>query len=653
MHSYEHLLLPFQVGPLIFRNRIISAPTSVALLEDRGRIGPDTIAYYEQKAMGGCAVVTVGESIVRIRDGRSHPRQIPLDDPNERTGLTQLADAIHAHGAYASIQLSHGGGLCPPMFIEGNAIGPSDIIKDKEGTCGHPSPFDSHIHGMTEEEIEEIADCFGRAAAVVRCCGFDMCMVHGGHGWLIHQFLSPLTNFRKDKFGGSLENRARFALMVIERIRKYAGPDFPIEFRMSGSERCEGGYDIQTGIEYAKLLDGIVDLIHVSAGTQESLYSEVLMHPSVFQKHGENVNLAAEIRKHVKTPIVAVGALSEPDKMEEILATGKADVLALGRGLIADPYLPKKIASGNAEDVTVCLRCHECMGAMMTKDSLCCTVNPSIGREVRFQAVRPAQVKKKVLVAGGGPAGMSAAIYAARRGHDVTLCEKSSRLGGALHFADSIDFKQAIFQYEKQLERRLNLLPIKVRMDTTVNEEFVNHECPDVLFAAVGAIPIIPPIPGVNRENVLLASSLNAGVIRDKTVVVVGGGLIGCELAVELQKNGCRCTIVEMTDTIAAGSPHFHHVALLEELKKIDRIFAGAKCTSIDNIGIHIEGADGKMQILPADYILLACGMRANTELEALRTRVTRYIPIGDCYRAGKIGNAVTQAFDMVLDMEY
>lgn len=652
MSRYKHLMEPIKVGPLVFKNRIIASPTSIALLGDKGRITPDVIAYYENKAAGGCAVVTVGESIVRIADGRSHPKQIPLDDPDEVTGLTRLADAIHSHGAYASIQLSHGGGLCPPFFVGGEAIGPSEIIKDQEGTNGHPSPFYSKVRAMTVEDIHELAEAYGRAAALVKRCGFDMCMIHGGHGWLIHQFISEITNHRDDEYGGTLENRMRFALLIISKIRQYAGEDFPIEFRMSGSERCPSGYGVETGIEIAKILDGKVDLIHVSAGTQEYVYSEALMHPTVYQAHGENVCFAAEIKKHVKTPVVTVGALSDPDKMEQILSDSQADILAIGRGLIADPYMPKKLMEGRGEEVVCCLRCNECFNAMMTQDNLCCSVNPSIGRELRFASSLPPSVSKKILVAGGGPAGMSAAISAARRGHRVTLCEKSSELGGVLKDTEGVYIKQQILRFLKQLEKTVYTLPIKVRLNTEVNEALVQEEKPDVLFAAVGCQPVIPPIPGVDEPYVLVGAKLNASTINGKQIVIIGGGTVGCELAVELTQSGNRVTLLEMEERLSLDLALFNRVALLEEMKSLDAVRTGVRVSSIAENKVHAVTKSGENVSFSADVVVLACGLRSNRELESLRTKVPRYIPIGDCNKTAKIGNAVRSAVDMVVDMD-
>ncbi len=651
--KYEHILKPLTVGPLTFKNRIVSSPTSIALLDDNGRINDNVIAYYEQKAAGGCAVVTVGESIVRIADGRSHPRQIPLDDPGEYSGLSRLASAIHAHGAYASIQLSHGGGLCPPDFVGGEAIGPSEIIKDAEGTNGHPSPFYSKVRMLSVQEIEELAEAYGKAAAVVKRLGFDMCMVHGGHGWLLHQFISEKTNLRTDEYGGSLENRMRFPLLVIEKIREHTGGKFPIEFRMSGSERCEDGYGIETGIAIAKILDGKVDLIHVSAGTQESAYSEALMHPTVFQKHGENVCYAAEIKKHVKTPVVTVGALSDPDAMEEILASGQADILALGRGLIADPYLPKKLMEGRGEDVVCCLRCHECFNAMMTRDDICCTVNPSIGREIRFMNLKPSKVSKKVLIAGGGPAGMAAAITAAKRGHKVTLCEKTGNLGGMLHGMNGVETKKQILRLLQQMEREVKRLPIELRLNTAVTESVVAKEKPDVLFAAVGAHPVVPPIAGIENEFVTTGAGLNPSTFSGKRVVIIGGGLVGCELAVELCQNGNEVTLLGHSSSLAKGAPRFHFLALMEEMKKIKAVRTGMQVKSITESGVVATPTGGDDEFFPADIVVIACGLKSAKELDRLRDFVPMFIPIGDYEKPAKIGTAIRQAVDMVIDMDF
>lgn len=650
--AFPHLLSPLNIGPLTLKNRIVSAPTSVPHLNENGTINADVIAFYEEKARGGCAVVTVGESIVRIRDGKSHPRQIPLDHPEVMTGLTQLADAIHAHGAYASIELSHGGGLCPPDFIPGQeAIGPSDIIKDKDGTCGHPSAFYSKIHGLTEAEIAEIVANFGRAAALVKHCGFDLCMIHGGHGWLLHQFLSPLTNQRTDRFGGSLENRARFALMVIDSVRKATGPNFPIEFRMSGSERTEGGFDLETGIGFAKLIDGKVDLIHVSAGTQENEYSEVLMHPSIFQQHGENVRYAAEIKQHVKTPVVTVGALSEPNKMEEILATGQADVLALGRQLMADPYLPAKLAGGHPERVVPCLRCHECMGSMMSTRTIRCTVNPVIGRE-RWESLRaPAASAKKVLITGGGPGGMAAAIYAARRGHQVILCEASDRLGGALSFANGVDFKRNILLYKSWLERTLTLEGVEVRLNTEVTPKLVRLEAPDALFIAIGSDPVIPPFPGVDGANVIVGKNLSPDTPLGHRVTVIGGGLVGCETGIHLAQDGHEVTVVEMAPDVAMDCGHFHRVALMEELKRVT-LYTSTRCVSISAGGVTVQPPDGAEALIPADTVVLAVGMRARRQkVDELRGLIAHTVVIGDCNRPGKILTAVRNGYDAAMDL--
>lgn len=641
-HPYEPLLAPLKVGPLTFKNRMVSSPTSLPELGENGKLTPQNIAYYELRAKGGCACVTVGESIVEIATGRSHPKQIPLDDFDVCTGLAQVADAIHAHGAYASIELSHGGSLCEQMFI-GNrpAMGASTYID----RLGDP------IIGMTEEQIEHITEKFAQAALLVKKCGFDMCMVHGGHGWLLHQFLSPLTNFRTDRFGGSLENRMRFSMMVIERIRKYCGKNFPIEFRMSGDERTPGGYGLDEGIEIAKMLDGKVDLIHVSAGTQEDPYSAILMHPSIFQKPGENLNLAAEIKKHVKTPVVTVGAFSDPNLMRDVIASGKADLVAMGRALIADPYLPDKVVHNRIDDITPCLRCHECMGSMMATRTIRCTVNPVIGRELKEEYRLPAATSKTVLIAGGGPGGMAAAVFAARRGHRPILCEADSQLGGALSFADGVDFKANIIKYKEYLLRQLKELKVDVRLNTTVDAALIQQIKPDVLFCAVGGDAVVPPISGVNRSNVVIGKDMTPETPIGKRVVIVGGGLIGCETGVHLANDGHEVVILEMLPEPATDCGHFHRLALMEELKKTE-VHTNHRCTGITEEGVCAVDENESKVFFPADTVIMAAGMRSRSEeVEKLRGLVPDFVLIGSAVKAGNILQAVRTAYDAVMDL--
>ncbi|MCR5784313.1 MAG: FAD-dependent oxidoreductase, partial [Eubacterium sp.] len=454
---YENLLKPLKVGSITLKNRMLSAPTSLAELGAGERYSEDNYAYYKAKASGGCSLVTVGDVIVDNSTGRSHPQQVGLDDPGVIPYLVKMADAIHSGGALASCEIDHGGALCDPEFLDGkNAIGPSGYVDEWGDT----------VEEMTKEQMEEIADAFGRGAALLKDCGFDMVMIHAGHGWLLHQFISPITNKRTDEFGGSLENRMRFPLMVVDRVRTAVGKNFPIDIRISGSERLEGGYDITTGIEIAKLLDGKVDLIHVSAGTQQDMYSAVLMHPGIFQSHGENSNLAREIKKHVKTPVCTVGAFSEPDKMEQFLKEGGADCIAMGRALIADPFLPKKIMLGRANDITPCIRCGECQSGMMKNRCIRCTVNPIIGREQEYFHPIPVNHKRKILIVGGGPGGMQAALDATARGHEVVLAEKSGKLGGALSYADGADFKANMLLYRETQAEKVLRSGADIRLNT-------------------------------------------------------------------------------------------------------------------------------------------------------------------------------------------
>ncbi len=644
MSHYSHLFQPLQLAGLTLKNRILSAPTSLAELGPEEHYSKSNYDYYRLKAAGGCALVTVGDVIVDIDTGRSHPQQVGMNDPSALPYLVQMADAIHAGGAAASIELDHGGALCSPEFLGGkNAIGPSGYVDDWGDT----------VEEMTEEQIYAVAEAFGEAAALAKDCGFDMVMIHAGHGWLLHQFISELTNHRTDQWGGSLENRMRFPLLVVDKVRQAVGRSFPIDIRISGSERLEGGYGIETGIEIAKALDGKVDLIHVSAGTQQDEYSAVLMHPGAFQKHGENSGLASEIKKHVKTPVCTVGAFSEPDKMEAFLEAGGADCIALGRALIADPFLPKKLLRGQAADITPCLRCGECQSGMMKNRVLRCAVNPVIGREDLFFTPIPTNHRRKVLIAGGGPAGLQAAVTACERGHQVVLCEASERLGG-LKYADNADFKANLARYRDFMAAKVRRLPVDVRLNTKVTEELVREVNPDALIIAVGAQPWMLPVPCDEHAHVVLGADLRPDTQVGPNVVVVGGGLIGSEEAVALAREGHKVTILEMQDELAPDCGRMHRINLLHQIGAEANITVatGHRCTSITADAVTALAPDGAEVSFPADTVVMAAGMRPCTdEVERLRALVPECYVVGDASRARQIGQATRDGYNAVVDL--
>ncbi len=645
MASYEKLLQPLQVAGLRLKNRMLSAPTSLAELGPGEHYSDDNINYYKLKAAGGVALVSVGDVIVDLSTGRSHPMQVGLDDPTAIPYLVKMADAIHSGGAAAEIEIDHGGALCDPVFIDGkNAIGPS----------GYVDAWGDEVLEMTEEQIYDIAEKFGEAAATAKACGFDMVMIHAGHGWLLHQFISPVTNHRTDQWGGSIENRMRFPLLVVEKVRAAVGKSFPIDIRISGSERMPGGYDISTGIEIAKALDGKVDLIHVSAGNQQDEYSAVLMHPGAFQKHGENAGLAAEIKKHVKTPVVTVGAFSEPDKMEAFLEESGVDCIAMGRALIADPFLPRKIMRGKVEDITPCLRCGECQSGLMRNKTMRCAVNPYIGREMEYFHPIPTRETKKLLIVGGGPAGMQAAITACERGHKVTLVEKSDRLGG-LKYADNADFKYNIRRYRDMTAAKVMALPVDVRLNTVVTDELVAEVKPDAILACVGADPWALPVPGADGQNVIFGAELQKNDPRvGQRVVVIGGGLIGCEEGIALAREGHEVTILEMQEELCPDCGRMHRLNVLHQIEVAETLTTatGLRCTGIDAQGVTAVDGEGRESKFPADTVVMCAGMRPRSaEVERLSRYCAEFYVCGDAARARQIGQATRDGYDAVVNM--
>lgn len=644
--KYPNLSKPIKIGNIVAKNRIFSAPTGLMSYSPQGHLTADNRAYYEYKASGGCAVVSLGECIVHGESGSSHTLQPALDDITLLPSLTHVVKDIKRRGALTNIELSHGGKYGGLVSVGGEnksgkvAYGPSEEIL----------PTGEHIYEMPKEMIQRLIHYYGQAAAVAKRAGFDIVNVHAAHGWLFNQFLSPAQNRRTDEYGGCFENRARFFLEVLDEVRRRLGPGFPIEVRMNGDDFVEGGLHLEDYVRLAKLIEDKVDLINVSCGSHEVEALFVRTHPSMFYEHGCNVYLAAEIKKHVKIPVSCVGGLNDPAQCEEIIASGKADIVEMGRALIADPFLPKKIFSGREDEINPCLRCFECLGHSIEAMGILCSVNPVIGNELENRIQYPkAERPKKVLIAGGGPGGMQAALEAKERGHEVILCEKSAELGGALKFAKTIDFKADLYKFSQSLKRRVERAGIDIRYKTPVTRALVNELSPDVVMIATGAVPVIPPVPGIDGANVLLASEVEAMPVDmlGEKIAVLGGGLVGCETAIHLGHCGKAVTIVEMRGEAAADCNCFHKTAIKLELDKYTTVLTNTRAERIDSHGLYGIGGDGKELFIEADTVICAAGLRSDHRLweELSELDGIEIYTIGDAVKPAKVTQAVFDGY--------
>ena len=645
--KYSNLSSPITIGRTTFRNRMFSAPMGGTDITNDGCIGPKSTAFYELRARGGAAAVTVSECMVHPETDGSHAYHLDESILNSLAAATYTADAIRRHGAIPSLELSHSGMYAGTYMTdksrqkEMNQWGPSDTVR-ADGV---------QVRALSKEQIDEIVASYGHVAGLAKRAGFEMLMIHGGHGWLINQFLSPMFNKRDDAYGGCLENRCRLAIEVLQAVREAVGPFFPIEFRMSGSELVPEGYDLEEGIAIAKMVEPYVDIIHVSAGTYQRSFGDT--HPSMFKEHGCNVYLAAEIKKHVSKPVATIGGLNDPAQLEEIITSGKADIVYMARALLADPELPRKVVENRDAEIVRCLRCFTCMAERAATATRRCTVNPLIGREADGVEIMPAPVKKKVLVAGAGPGGLYAAYTAARRGHQVILCEKEAQAGGILKSEQALPFKYEMYQLAGTYKLLAEKAGVEIRLNTEVTPEYVEKEAPDALIIAVGSSPLIPPIKGLDGDNVVIVN--NYYLEKDKVgdeVVVFGGGLAGCECAIHLGMEGKKVHLVEMRDQLAPDANVRHRPLLLKEIEKYVTVHTSYKGLEVTADGIVCEEPDGNHVLVPGKSVICALGQRSRSDLvDALRDSAPYVRVIGDAAKVSTITNAVYWGYYAALDI--
>lgn len=644
--KYPHLCSPITLGRTTFRNRMFSAPMGGTDITNDGCIGPKSAAFYELRSKGGAAAVTVSECMVHDSDG-SHAYRLNEHILNSLASATYCADAVRRHGGIPSLELSHSGMFAGTYMTDRDKQ--KSLCQWSASACTRPDGV--QVKEMDQAMIDDIVKAYGYTAGLAKRAGFEMVMIHGGHGWLINQFLSPLFNHRTDTYGGNLENRCRLAIEVLKSVREAVGPFFPIEFRMSGAEFCEGGYDIEEGIRIAQMIEPYCDMIHVSAGTYQKTFG--ITHPSMFEEHGRNVFLAAKIKKHVSKPVATIGGLNDPAQMEEILASGKADVCYMGRALLADPFLPNKVMSNRDDTIVRCLRCFTCMAERAATSTRRCTVNPLIGRECEGDVIYPAPARKKVLVAGGGPGGLYAAYTAAKRGHKVILCEKEAELGGILKSEQALPFKYEMYQLSGTFAKMAQEAGVEIRKNTTVTAEYVEKEVPDALIIAVGSSPLVPLIPGLDGQNVVIVN--NYYQEKEKvgdSVVVIGGGLAGCECAIHLGMEGKKVHIVEMRDMLAPDANVRHRPLMLEQIAKYAQVHTGLRALRVTEKGVVCVDKNNGEVLVPGESVICALGQRSRTDtVNALRDSAPFVRVIGDAARVSTITNAVYWGYHAALDI--
>ena len=652
--NYPNLFKPIKIGGVMVRNRIFSAPIGHpdSIL---GKWTDDAIAFYERKAMGGVAVVTHGESSVDCKYGKRFGINLSLDTQQPKRGLAKFADAVRRHGALPSMELLHPGNKSIPN-TETVGVGiTSPIVYGPSATVINGV----QVQEMPEDVIWEIIDKYAISAKNCQNAGFGMVMVHAGHGWLPNQFMCGRTNLREDQWGGSLENRARFTIEIVDAIHKACGKDFPVEVRISSTEVIDGGYTADgEGAAFAQLLEGHADLINCSVGYGEGLPDSyrtmTLTHPCMYREDGVNVKYAGIVKSHMKqTPISAVGALSDPAMMEEIIKSGTADIVEIGRGLICDPELPNKARDGRDDEITHCMRCFYCFSSGINRGAFWCALNPDTNRELSLKKAQTIAVPKKVLIVGGGIGGMRAAITAKENGHDVILCEKSDRLGGHIRCEDKVPFKKHLKEYLDQQEKKITDLGIDVRLNTEVTPEYAKGIGADVLIAALGSRPVKPALPGIDGANVYGAEEVyvNPDLVKENAVIL-GAGLVGTELALYLKSLGKNATVIEMADKMNPGDNALGVGAIGVQFKENGmEIQFNTKATKIDEGGVYAETKDGE-KYFPADTVIYAVGQEALAdEAMALYDCAGRFYPLGDCMVPNNIADANKMGETIALDI--
>ncbi len=651
-NKYPHVFSPIRIRGVDFKNRIELAPPSLNLCSPDHLVTEAFVDLNRSIAYGGAAILTVGNVMVDIEECKNEELQLDLSNDDCILPFSKFALMCEGFGAHASLEINHGGKDSQFARTGKPAYAPSSYYSSWELISARQMGREPlKTIEMSVEHIHETVEKYGQAALRAKKAGMRMAMIHCGHANLISQFSSPLYNFRTDEYGGSLENRARFTIEILDRVRELCGEDFVIEARVSADEIKPGGMGYEETLKYIALIKDKIDILHVSAGVHGEFEYMKYWWQNYMMDREYNVHYAASIKKEFPDLLInTVGSIMSIDRAEEIIASGKADFVSMCRPLLADPDMPRKYFEGREEDHRPCLRCQSCAGP--AHRIITCAVNPFLGREREFPLgkVGKAAVRKRVAVVGGGPGGITAAMVLCERGHDVTLYEKTDRLGGIMNYAALPSFKQDAADYVKYLVRQANKCGARILLNTAATREMLEKENYDAVIVAIGAEPIVPDLPGIRLPHVCWAPEADAGEKPcGRKVVVAGAGAVGLEAAIDLKKEGRDVTVIELLDDYSslrksAASASAEFLTLIDELKLDVRL--GHRLLEVTPTEVICEEVKtGETVRIPADTVLLALGVKPKWE-EADQLRLACPGPdtalIGDCLYVGNNVKAAT-----------
>jgi len=656
------LFQPITINRLEIKNRIYLPAMHLGIAVDY-QVTDQLTAFYAERAKGGAGMICVGYATVDELSGNT--QNIGAHDDIFIPGLSRLAEAIKSNGARSAVQLNHAGRYNFSFFLNGRQpVAPSPVAS----RMTRETPRE-----MTRDEIQATVAAFGAAAGRVKAAGFDAVEVLSGTGYLISEFLSPLTNQRTDRYGGSLENRMRFGIEVMTTVRRAVGDDYPLVVRMNGNDFMPGGNGAAELREYAKALDaGPVDALCINVGWHEARVPQIV----AAVPRGVFGYLAREIRDLVDVPVIASHRINDPGTAREMIADGMCDMVAMGRSLIADPYLPEKAKSGREADIVHCIACAQgCFDHLFQLKHVECMCNPRAGHEFEVPAEKKAP-SKDIMVVGGGAAGMSAALAAHSRGHRVTIFERSSRLGGQLYLAAAPPGREEFACLARDLARQVELARIPVVLNCEVDAALIEEKAPEGIILATGAFPLVPPIPGIERPHVVQAWDVLAGrVITGRRVAIIGGGAVGVETALFLAEKGTlsaeglkfllvnraedpetlyriatqgtkEVVLVEMLDKVGKDIGKSTRWGMMQDLSRIGvTTVIQATVVAITADGLEVE-KDGKRETVAVDSVVLAAGSApANPLQKVVEEKNIAFQVVGDAGRVGQAFDAVHQGY--------